>query len=268
MNYSWEHHLDQLTAWFADSNPPDAKSPVKLFVLIDAGQSPKLERKITSTAGFGPSAQLFAGTFAHAALPLSPWLLELAPQAQQAREQLEQVSAMCLARPMLSVLGSTSSHPQLLAHLRSLLRITVDGTDYLWRFADAQMFHATMQALDEHQQQLVCGPCLRWWLVDHEARLWQWARHTPGQEAGAMPLVLDDIQERAMLDAAAGPMLASQLRALDARFADHLSHAQQSAFAHACLAQADAQAIDRDEELVAWSLQRWQEQHNAGSSTA
>jgi hypothetical protein len=77
----------------------------------------------------------------------------------------------------------------------------------------------------------------------------------------ARTLVLDDRQTDAMLQACAGPMLASQLRALEPSFDADLTHAEQSAFAMGCVRLAEDEGIDPDEELVSWSIERWQAAH-------
>lgn len=261
MNYSWEQHLDTLADWLAIHEAPDEVRPNRLFALIDAGQAPSMSRRIAAIADPGRAVQLFVGTFAEAARPLSPLLMELDPVRFRAIEQLKLLNRATQDLPVLSVLGSKATCADLLAHLRAMLLITIDGTKYLWRLADTQTLAATMSVLDDEQRNQVCGPCPRWWVVDHESRLSQLAPPTSASGPGpwGAPLVLDDIQEQALLTAAAGPMLASQLRALSPDFNHALTHAQQSAFVDRCLSQARIEAVCHEEELVTWSLQRWRD---------
>jgi hypothetical protein len=173
-------------------------------------------------------------------------------------EQCRAWDKACQSRPALSLLKSHCGLDTISQHLKGLLKIEAEGTDYLWRFADTQMLCATVGVLTNAQRQRVIGPCRSWCVADHSAQIMQVVSHDLGDVAALNALVLDDIQTDAMLEACAGPMLAAQLRALSPSFEANLTHADQSAFAQECVQLAADESINPDSELVSWSIERWQ----------
>jgi Domain of unknown function (DUF4123) len=239
----------------AQGQVPDGV-PLHWFALADVAQIKGLDRKLKALVGDATVHRLYEETLAHSALDISPVLLALSDDPATRLDQCRALDAACQSRPALSILQSRATLMIVLQHLKGLLRITADGTDYLWRFADTQMLQATHGVLTPSQQRQVLGPLSAWCFANHAGVLIHLAAHGPDVESAALGLELDGIQTDQMLAACAGPMLASQLRALEPRFAA-LSHAQQSTFAHDCVVQAEVEGIDPDRELPSWALDRW-----------
>jgi hypothetical protein len=237
----------------ADAQPPG------LFAMIDVAQINGLDRKWPRAVDSAAHRLLFENTLAQSALALSPVVLALSPDAQEAARQWLALDQACASHPVLSVIMAACHLDELTEHLQSLLRIEADGEDFLWRFADTQMMRASVGVFRQAQRPRVFGPCQGWWVVDHQGQLINLAQGHLPQQGGGDPLVLDDIDTGLLIDAVTGPMLASQMRAMELDFANTLSHAQQTAFVEDCLQRAADADIDRERELLAWSLQQWQD---------
>ena len=260
MSYSLAPHL---TALLADQTaaPVEDVKPAHAYVLVDVAQIKGMDRRWKGLAGNSPLALLFENTLAHNALALSPVLVMVSDDPAQALAQCLAWDKACQSRPALSLLSSPADLSTVCQHLKSLLMIEADGTDYLWRFADTQMLQATASVLTIEQRQQVLGPCTAWRFADHAGELKQLLSDDPLGADAAPKLVLDDIQTDAMLQACAGPMLASQLRAMEPSFDADLTHAEQNAFVLDCVQLAEDEGIALDEELLSWSTERWQAQN-------
>ena len=114
-------------------------SPERLFALIDAGQIPDFSKSLRKLPDGANRRQLFEDTFAHRALELSPLLLEISPDSDALQHTLQTLDAICRHLPVLSYLSSEESLDAMAGHLRNLLRIESDESDFLLRFADTQM---------------------------------------------------------------------------------------------------------------------------------
>lgn len=256
MMYSYRQHMAYLAELHCGHHG-------HLFALVDAGQSAKLADRLLGASAFVEVAQVFEGTFASAAVDYSPLLMQLPDVPSERLTSINLLDELCCALPILGFLEGSLSMERLLFHLRGLLQLHVDETPYLWRFADTQMLQATAAVLSDAQRQRVFGVMRGWYTLDHQQVLRNQAA-SPVNDAvqapmgnATAPLILSAAQESALLEQVAGPNLASQLRALEPSFIRALTHAQQTAFAQACLIEARELAVNLDSELLDWTRERW-----------
>jgi hypothetical protein len=83
---------------------------------------------------------LYEGTFAENVAELSPMLVELSSDPHQLALELRDLDGLCAGLPILALIQTHQSTAQWLRHLRSLLRLQMDGSEYsvaLRRHADA-----------------------------------------------------------------------------------------------------------------------------------
>lgn len=269
MSYSWKPHLRSLACLKGSASRDSVPAPVQFMALVDLGQLRSPDASLRRFLAERRSEQLFDGTFAKAALSLSPVLVSLGADAGWASEQIQSLDRYCSHLPVLAVLCTHQPYEAVMTHCRSMMRISANGNEYLWRFADIQMMQAVAGTLTEPQRIQILGPFRSWWVVDHAGRLHDLAGNLPPGEMPLVPqpLVLDDAQTDMMTDAIAGPVLASQLRMLEPGFASALTHAAQIEFAIHCIEQARELTLDEDAELLAWALDQWARRMNAPSST-
>ncbi|RZL02765.1 MAG: DUF4123 domain-containing protein [Rubrivivax sp.] len=253
-NYELSAHLERI--YFSGDVSMPGQSGHHL-ALIDVGQVSGLAQRLQRLP-LPASWCLYEDTFAHNAKALSPLLIELSPEFGQALTTVGQLDELCSHLPILSVIHTPWPPAQWLRHLQTLLRIEMDGVEYLWRLADTQMLQATASVLNEEQQGMVFGPCHAWWIVSADGSLKNLACPTAPYRMPSQTLRLDAHQERRLLQATAPHALASQLRSMDMDFQTKLSHAEQSRFAMDCIAKAREEFIDEDSELVSWAWSAWQ----------
>jgi len=250
---------------FQDQVHVSAKDPnnTRWLALSDAGQSQGLAQRIRKLYPHTRCWALYEGTFAENVMALSPLLIELNSNVQQAQLEIDHLDKLCAELPIMGLIQTPLSSAQWLKHLRGLLRLQMDGTDYLWRLADTQMLHATASVLDTEQQTNVFGGCQSWWTVTADGTPQNLACSSASVNADfgkSAPLKLNADQERAMLAATAPYMLASQLRAMETTFKNELTHAEQSRFSMKCVEEAREDFLDEDTELLPWALSKWREE--------
>ena len=259
MTYTFGAHTALIRPPPSESNSAGAQT--RAFALIDAAQlkgrmKKPLQRVVPNALG----ALLFEETFAKSALDLSPVLFALSDDPGLLVEQISALDAVCHQLPVMSILHSTLALGQLVEHLRGLLLIEADEAPYLLRFADSQMLVAVNSVLTSAQRASFFSGVQSWFIVDHQARLHDAAdrrlneRTIPGVQ---LSLKLDAAQTHALLDAAAIPALASQVRNLEPTFEQKLSHAQQTEFISTCVAAATEAGITDDTEFTLLALERW-----------
>lgn len=236
-------------------------SLVKLFALIDAAQLTAFEQSIKRTQLLRSisTVVLFEGSFAQNAVALSPILFELSDDDNQSSKQLLALDKICQTHASMSVIQSTLSIEELVRHLRELLLINADGTDYLLRFADTQMLTATNLVLMPSQRKVLFGRMQAWYIVDFKGQLEDMLNQEsyPQTEiADALPLGLNTEQTNALLNAVALPMMQSQLRELEPSFAEQLSNVEQIAFVSESFNLAKEAWVD-EEVMTNWILERW-----------
>jgi hypothetical protein len=233
----------------------------RYLVAIDAGQAKGLAQRVRQLHPPERCMTLYEGTFAENAIDLSPLLVELSLDPQQAALELSHLDALCANLPIMSLVKTTQSPVQWLQHLRTLLRLQMANTDYLWRLADTQMLQATASILNAEQTANVFGPCRSWWFVTADGALRDAAFSAHTLTSGRTePLQLTEHQERALLTATAAHMLSGQIRSLDLDFKTRLTHAEQSRFASGCVDEARESFLDEDSELLGYALSKWQKQ--------
>lgn len=241
-------------------------SPQRLFALIDAGQIPDLSQSLRKLPDVANRRLLFEGTFARRALALSPLVLEIAADAGALQDTLQTLDAICHRLPVLSYLSSDATLDTLAHHLRNLLRIEAEESDFLLRFADTQMMAGIAAILTPAQHAAFFKGIGGWWIVDHRgalSELVQLQSAQPRAEPVPLPLQFDTTQNSALLDATRIPALAAQLRYADPAFGTLLSFAAQSE----CISRGVATAQDAgqadDTEWLSHCLEYWQQQHSA-----
>ena len=129
----------------------------------------------------------------------------------------------------------------------------------LLRYADTQMMAAANNAFGPSQRAVFFHDIEAWFTVDYRGVLDNLAdsgSHLQDDHVAGQPIVFDAEQTSRLLRAVAIPVLASQLRNLESLFGVALTHAEQSAFAARCFADAGA-ATDNDAELVSLAVQCW-----------
>ena len=240
--------------------------PERLFALIDAGQIPDCSKSLRKLPGGANRRRLFEDTFAHRALALSPLLLEIAADPDTFQNTLRTLDAICHQLPVLSYLSCDATLDALAGHLRNLLRIEAEESDFLLRFADTQMMAGIATILTPAQHAVFFEGIGAWWIVDHRGALSDLVQlHSPHPPAEpvALPLQFDAAQNRALLDATRIPALAAQLRYADPAFGTLISFAAQSE----CISRGIAAAQDAgqadDTELLSYCLEYWQQQNSA-----
>lgn len=255
-DYALSPHLETLLTQLQDGQ--------RWLALVDAGQIKGLVTRIRKLHPPEKCIALYEGTFAENAIELSPLLIELNADPYQASLEVSRLDDLCAGRPILGLIQAQQSTYQWLQHLRSLLRIQMDGSEYLWRLADTQMMKATVRVLNPEQKEILFGGCQSWWVVTDDGVIENMASSQKKTVTEpAQTLQMDADQETALLTQIAPFMLASQLRAMDLRFLNQLSHAEQSRFSVTCIEEARAEFLDEDAELLPWALSRWQEICNA-----
>ena len=233
------------------------------YALVDAGQIPEFVEKVGAWMADSPRELLFERSFARSALHLSPMLIQLLAPSEQRHRQLEALDDACRHLPVLSVINAPMSLEHLIEHLRSLMLIEADDSPYLLRFADSQSFSAVNAAFTPEQRATFFSSVRHWWSVDHAGVLHD---HTCNLAAprstsavAPLPLRFEGAAVDALLSAAAGPILASQLRHLDDTFGRALSHAEQVTFATDCLGLIEECDVDSDIDSTSFALRRWRE---------
>lgn len=228
--------------------------------LIDAAQIHQLAQRIGKR--FEPSRvlALYQGTFAENALALSPLVLCLSHEPSQRQSEIDTLNELCQDAPILSIVHLTQPVSEWLAHLRSLLRLAMDGTPYLWRLADTLVLNATLAALTDEQRGQVLQGVQAWWLMSAEGRPINLLHE---QAPASAPLMikdtwaLDATQTQELFAALAPSQLAAQLRAMAPDFHTSLSHMQQLQFARYCVEEARLECIDEDGELLDYAMAAW-----------
>ena len=250
LSYALSHHSK--TIWKEDEAGG--------LALIDAGQINGLATRLRKLYPPEKCFLLYEGTFAENVAELSPMLVELSSDPHQLALELRDLDGLCASLPILTLIQTHKSTAQWLRHLRSLLRLQMDGSEYLWRFADTQMLQATSMIMTSEQRIAVFGGCRSWWIVTADGTPKDMAFSTAKQNAETtQPLRLNASQEHALLAQIAPFMLASQLRSMDARFKNQLTHAEQITFSAKCIEDARGEFLDEDTELLSWALSKWQE---------
>lgn len=231
------------------------------LALIDAGQIQGLATRLRTLHPPERCHALYEGTFAENVMALSPLLIELSAEPALAAQEVSRLDQACASLPIMSLIQIGQTTTQWLQHLRSLLRLQMNDTDYLWRLADTQMLQASARALTANQRATVFGACRAWWVVTSDGMPQNMAScaepSLPLPEVP--PLQLDAQQENVLLTQIAPFTLASQLRSMDQRFNEQLTHAEQSQFAVTCIHEAREAFLDEDTELLPWALSKWQE---------
>ena len=231
-----------------------------LYALVDVARLDPLAKRRLGHLRDAPTELLFENSFARSALHLSPLLFELSPTSIRI-EQVRMLDEACADFPVLSFIRSPMSIVELVTQLRSVLLIEADNVPYLLRYADTQMMKAANETFSPLQRGVFFRDIESWFTVNHRGVLDDAAGPGAYRQAGdvaGQPIVFDAEQTSRLLRAAAVPVLASQLRNLESSFGAALTHAQQSAFAERCLADAGP-AGDDDAKLVSQSLQRWRD---------
>ena len=241
-------------------------SPERLFALIDAGQVPDFSKSLRKLADGGNRRLLFEDTFAHGALALSPLLLEIASEPDALQDTLKTLDATCHQLPVLSYISSEATLDTLAGHLRNLLRIEADESDFLLRFADTQMMAGIATVLTPAQHAAFFEGIGAWWIADHRgvlSELVQLQATEPRAEPVALPLQFDSAQISALLNATRIPALAAQLRFADPAFGTLLSLAAQSECISRGVAAAQGAGQSDDTEFLSYCVEYWHQQHSA-----
>lgn len=260
MEYTFAAHVPSLIA--GQVQVASANAPTRLFALIDLVQIEGLGKRIQHLLPEAPSAPLFRGCFAEAAIEMSPLLIELSGDAETLTTHILSLDQACKSLPILSFIRSTLTLEEITQHLQSLLHIEADGTFYLLRLADSQMLAAANAALSPTQRACFFAGIQAWWIVDYQGKQSDMASCTQAQPANVAPLKLDAGQTHALLSAAAVSIVAAQMRNLEITFAQKLSHAQQIAFVSAIVSEAGYPDLIDDAELMEILFQRWQAQQD------
>jgi len=253
MNYTFAPHLCAICEVGGVEEPQ-----ATLFALVDAARLDLSARKRLDNLRDVTTEIVFESSFARSALQFSPLLFELSPNANRI-EQMLILDRACAEFPMLSFLRSPLSLADLVTHLRSVLLIEAENVPYLLRYADTQMMAAANEAFNPPQRGVFFHDIEAWFTVDHEGVLDNVADNNiylQASHVAGTPILFDIEQTSSLLHAAAVPALASQLRNLESSFAAALTHAQQSAFAARCFADASG-PVEDDTELLSQALQRW-----------
>lgn len=264
MSYTLATHVARLVP--VQPGPGSKESPLRAFALIDAAQLTPFKKPLQHLVPGAPLALLFEESFAKSGLELSPVLFELEAESEALAKQILALDAMCKQLPVMSILHSPLALDKLTEHLRSMLLIEADDTAYLLRFADSQMLAATNSVLTPSQRARFFNGLRAWFTVDYRGRLNDAANaqtHEQTSPIAKLPLKLDATQTDALLAAAAIPTLTSQVRNLEATFREKLTHAQQTEFIVQSVAAATDAGIAEEPELIAWTLQRWQNEQGA-----
>lgn len=248
-----------LANWFkqavATSNGGDLMSASGWFVLVDAAQAAQGAKALTRRHGLTP-IRLFDGTFAEAAIELSPWLIRLPAHSREREELLQALDKQFGHLPTLGLLHAPELDDDAVANcLRKLMKISLDGEAFLWRFADAPSLQAVHTALTEEQRQDVFGWCTGWWTMDPDHGPQNWASGPSLQRCMPAPIELHEGQVQLMLNAALPSTLLAQMRSMDERFIN-VDHARLMRHTRSCVDDARMEALDLDTELLAWALEK------------
>ena len=255
MSYTFAQYFEAIAAMSGQNYA--AKS--NWFALVDGARETSGIRRALRTLQTLPVANVFEDSFAHAALHLSPRLMQLSEDHRTRTYQMRTLDRACCELPMLSFLGSELPQTELVLRLRRLLLVEADGAPYLLRFADTQMLPALNSVLTPAQRSALFDGIDVWLTVDFEGTLHDVADSGVDDRAAPttdLPLRLDAGQVDSLLDAVAAPVLVGQITAFDITFAEQLTHAQQSAFAAKCITD-QAGVLQQDGELVSLALRRW-----------
>lgn len=240
--------------------------PTYLYALVDKGQlqpcPASLSRWISDTA----HTRLFEGSFAEAALELSPVLMLLSSENEIALSEIQTLDKHCSALPIVSIIESILPLPDLTRHLQTLLRIEADGAQYLLRFADTQMLEAVLSSFTSEQSATFFAGIAHWWIVDHERRCIDVAPKERSSDLASLPLILSAEQTRKLLAAAELPIAASQMRAYDASFG-RLSHAERMGFLRECRDLLSPDEAMTETALLSLAIRRWQEDSRVQGET-
>ena len=255
MSYTLAQYFEAIAAMSGQNYA--AKS--NWFALVDGARETAGIRRALRTLQTLPAPNVFEDSFAHAALHLSPRLVQLSEDHRTRSYQMRTLDRACCELPMLSFLRSELPQTELVLRLRRLLLVEADGAPYLLRFADTQMLPAVNSVLTPAQRSALFDGIDVWLTVDFEGTLHDVADSGANDRAAPaadLPLRLDAAQVDSLLAAVAAPVLVGQINAFDTTFAEQLTHVQQSAFAAKCIAAHGCEAI-QDGDLVSLALQRW-----------
>ena len=192
-------------------------------------------------------------------MALSPVLIELTPSAAEFEANIQALDKGCQHRPILAILKATARLPDLAIHLSDRIRIVASDNAYLIRIADSLMAAAFISVLRDTQRTLFLGPIEAWWAQGIDGELMDLARGEKPPTDEVPPLKLDDEQTNALLDAAAIPVMASQLSQLDRDFETQLSHLEQMRLVQQALSDAKLIGLEGDQELFDAVLSAWAE---------
>lgn len=248
-----------LANWFKqsvdNSTVGELSTASNWFVLVDAAQATQAAKTLTHRQPLTP-IRLFEGTFAEAAIELSPWLIRL-PTISNARNDLLQTLDKHFGHlPTLGLIHAPELDADAVANrLRQLMKISLDGEAFLWRFADAPSLHAVHSSLTEAQRQDAFGWCTGWWTMDPDHGPLNCACATSSPHLMPEAIELNGSQVQLMLNAALPSTLLAQMRSIDERFLG-VEHARLMRHTRACVDDARMEALDLDNELLTWALEK------------
>ena len=205
-----------------------------------------------------PHKWLFEGTFAHAALHLSPVLIDLSSCMEHTGRNIQTIERPMQHLPASSVLITEAPLLDIAQHIQTLFKLEVDSEPMIWRLADTHMLMAVLSVMTASQRGQILGPIRHWWLVNHHQELIDLTRALAHERSPLFEKIsLSQEQTQAMLDYIRPLTLAAQLRQLEPSFANALAHADQIKFSETALRLAEAEGVDLDEDMVPWALQYW-----------
>lgn len=236
-----------------------ANTRSQLYALIDAGQLPDSGSLLRRHLAGKASDDLFAHTFADAALAASPLLVQIGQNENTPSRQIGLIDDGCLKKPIISYLQTKLSLAALSQHLKTLLRIQTADADFLLRYTDPLLLEPIIQMLTPSQRASFLMDVEHWWVTDHRGRLQDVCQQSITASPAPLPLTFDAQQIDALLEACAPCFMMAQLRNLDRDFSMQLNPAEQADFVFKALEDASAQGIEGDSERAEWCLSRWLE---------
>ncbi len=167
----------------------------------------------------GEALSLYAGTdMAEELAGVAPWLFELSDDPKTLAAQLRQFVALRGSRPMLTFLGSYRDIRALRGHFQPFLYINVqEDLKFLFRFADERVIQALIGVLSPEQESALWPGDLAVWSATRRDGAPAWQPYSPDAQRSPMagPLVLDDKQFDALMDAAEPDVIITNLSATD-----------------------------------------------------